>query len=176
MPSNNGYRIKNFQLNQNSKVILTNGDYWFESANFVQNSQLVIDGDVRIFILGNTEISGSQLNTASTGNLTIVAYGDISLNNQSIVNGYIYAANQLTLNNNSELNGRVTARQLTMSGSSRINQFEQQLYACFSDNFNRSSLGQNWIPYTSTGGFTPSLISNRLRLTEDQNNQATAVT
>ncbi|MBF4308229.1 lectin-like domain-containing protein, partial [Vibrio anguillarum] len=51
-----------------------------------------------------------------------------------------------------------------------------QLYACFSDNFNRSSLGQNWIPYTSTGGFTPSLISNRLRLTEDQNNQATAVT
>ncbi|MBF4277629.1 MSHA biogenesis protein MshQ [Vibrio anguillarum] len=176
LPSNNGYRIKNFQLNQNSKVILTSGDYWFESANFVQNSQLVIDGDVRIFILGNTEISGSQLNTASTGNLTIVAYGDISLNNQSIVNGYIYAANQLTLNNNSELNGRVTARQLTMSGSSRINQFEQQLYACFSDNFNRSSLGQNWIPYTSTGGFTPSLISNRLRLTEDQNNQATAVT
>ncbi|WP_214651718.1 hypothetical protein, partial [Vibrio anguillarum] len=85
MPSNNGYRIKNFQLNQNSKVILTSGDYWFESANFVQNSQLVIDGDVRIFILGNTEISGSQLNTASTGNLTIVAYGDISLNNQSIV-------------------------------------------------------------------------------------------
>ncbi|WP_100753359.1 DUF6701 domain-containing protein [Vibrio salilacus] len=176
LPNNNGYRIKNFQLNQNAKAILTSGDYWFESANFVQNSQLVIDGDVRIFILGNTEISGSQLNATSTGNLTIVAYGSISLNNQSIVNGYIYAADQLTLNNNSVLNGRVTAKQLTMSGSSRINQFEQQGYTCFSDDFNRSSLGQSWVPFTSTGNFTPRIVSDRLRLTEAIGNQATAVT
>nr|WP_217525777.1 DUF6701 domain-containing protein [Vibrio metschnikovii] len=176
LPNNNGYRIKNFQLNQNAKAILTSGDYWFESANFVQNSQLIIDGDVRIFILGNTEISGSQLNATSTGNLTIVAYGRISLNNQSIVNGYIYAADQLTLNNNSVLNGRVTAKQLTMSGSSRINQFEQQGYTCFTDDFNRSSLGQNWVPFTSSGNFTPSIVSDRLRLTEAVNNQATAVT
>ncbi|NAW70255.1 MSHA biogenesis protein MshQ [Vibrio sp. V26_P1S5P106] len=176
LPNNNGYRIKNFQLNQNAKAILSSGDYWFESANFVQNSQLVIDGDVRIFILGNTQISGSQLNATSTGNLTIVAYGSISFNNQSIVNGYIYAADQLTLNNNSVLNGRVTAKQLTMSGSSRINQFEQQGYTCFSDDFNRSSLGQSWVPFTSSGNFTPRIVSDRLRLTEDIGNQATAVT
>lgn len=181
LPNNNGYRIKNFQLNQNAKAILTSGDYWFKSANFAQNSQLVIDGDVRIFILGNTQISGSQLNATShnatsTGNLTIVAYGSISLNDRSIVNGYIYAADQLTLNNNSVLNGRVTAKRLTMSDSSRINQFEQQGYTCFSDDFNRSSLGQNWVPFTSSGSFTPSISSNRLRLTEAIKNQATAVT
>lgn len=53
---------------------------------------------------------------------------------------------------------------------------EQQGYACFTDDFNRSSLGQNWIAHTGRGNFTPSIISNRMRLTEAITNQATAVT
>lgn len=53
---------------------------------------------------------------------------------------------------------------------------EQQGYACFTDDFNRSSLGQSWIPYTSSGNFTPSIISNRMRLTEAITYQSTAVT
>ncbi|MBF4217786.1 MSHA biogenesis protein MshQ, partial [Vibrio anguillarum] len=101
---------------------------------------------------------------------------NLSLNGNTQVNGYVYIGNTLALNNSATINGRTTSRRLMMEGNTQINQNEQQGYACFEDDFNRSSLGQNWIPYTSTGSFTPSLISNRLRLTEDQNNQATAVT
>ncbi|HDZ9255033.1 TPA: MSHA biogenesis protein MshQ [Vibrio cholerae] len=47
---------------------------------------------------------------------------------------------------------------------------------CFSDDFNRPNLEQDWVPFTSGGNFTPRVVSNRLRLTEAIGNQATAVT
>ncbi|ELJ8717265.1 MSHA biogenesis protein MshQ [Vibrio cholerae] len=47
---------------------------------------------------------------------------------------------------------------------------------CFSDDFNRLNLEQDWVPFTSSGNFTPRVVSNRLRLTEAIGNQATAVT
>ncbi|WP_462099506.1 DUF6701 domain-containing protein [Vibrio cholerae] len=47
---------------------------------------------------------------------------------------------------------------------------------CFSDDFNRPNLEQDWVPFTSSGNFTPRVVSNRLRLTEAIGNQATAVT
>ncbi|WP_422636393.1 DUF6701 domain-containing protein [Vibrio metschnikovii] len=47
---------------------------------------------------------------------------------------------------------------------------------CFSDDFNRSNLEQDWVPFTSSGNFTPRIVSDRLRLTEAIGNQATAVT
>ncbi|HFG1638559.1 TPA: DUF6701 domain-containing protein [Vibrio cholerae] len=47
---------------------------------------------------------------------------------------------------------------------------------CFSDDFNRPNLEQDWVPFTSSGNFTPRVVGNRLRLTEAIGNQATAVT
>ncbi|EPO9887440.1 DUF6701 domain-containing protein [Vibrio cholerae] len=47
---------------------------------------------------------------------------------------------------------------------------------CFSDDFNRPNLEQDWVPFTSSGNFTPRVVSNRLSLTEAIGNQATAVT
>ncbi|NAW79862.1 MSHA biogenesis protein MshQ [Vibrio sp. V33_P6A3T137] len=176
LENTNPYRVKNFQLNQDSTAVLTSGDYFFESANFAQNGQLIIDGDVRIFIRNSVGINSSSFNPSGAGTLTVVAYDDIQLNGSSLINGYVYSAKQLTLNGSSTINGRVTVRQLRMNADSEINQFQQQGYACFTDNFNRSSLGQNWVPFTSSGNFTPSIASNRLRLTEAVNNQATAVT
>ncbi|EEX37984.1 MshQ [Vibrio metschnikovii] len=47
---------------------------------------------------------------------------------------------------------------------------------CFTDNFNRPELGQDWVAFKSIGDFTPRIVGNRLRLTEAIGNQATAVT
>ena len=47
---------------------------------------------------------------------------------------------------------------------------------CFSDNFNRSSLGNEWISSRFSGDFTPSVMAQRLLLTQDVVSQATATT
>lgn len=48
---------------------------------------------------------------------------------------------------------------------------------CFSDNFNRASLGANWATSNSKGGFNPAINTTagnqRLQLTQNANNQAT---
>ncbi len=47
---------------------------------------------------------------------------------------------------------------------------------CLSDNFNRSSLGSDWISSRFSGTFTPDIVSNRLLLTQNRNEQSTATT
>lgn len=44
---------------------------------------------------------------------------------------------------------------------------------CFSDNFNRASLGSDWVTSNSKGGFNPAINTNRLQLTQNVTNQAT---
>lgn len=48
---------------------------------------------------------------------------------------------------------------------------------CFSDNFNRTSLGADWVTSNSKGGFNPAINTSagnqRLQLTQNQNDQAT---
>ncbi|GAB2902697.1 MSHA fimbrial biogenesis protein MshQ [Uliginosibacterium flavum] len=47
---------------------------------------------------------------------------------------------------------------------------------CLSDNFNRSSgLGADWAAARVSGSFTPTIVSNRLRLTDTITNESTAV-
>lgn len=46
---------------------------------------------------------------------------------------------------------------------------------CVSDNFNRSSLGDDWVSVRVAGTFTPSIVGNRLRLTTADANQSTGV-
>ncbi|QIR13375.1 DUF6701 domain-containing protein [Shewanella aestuarii] len=51
-----------------------------------------------------------------------------------------------------------------------------RVLTCFADNFDRTNVGDNWIAARSSGQFTPSIVANRLKLTEAKNNQATSVT
>ncbi len=44
---------------------------------------------------------------------------------------------------------------------------------CFSDSFNRASLGADWATSNSKGGFNPAINTNRMQLTQNVTNQAT---
>ncbi|MCL1081712.1 DUF6701 domain-containing protein [Shewanella psychromarinicola] len=47
---------------------------------------------------------------------------------------------------------------------------------CFTDKFDRADLGTDWVTARSSGSFTPSIVSGRLRQTEAKTNQATSTT
>lgn len=47
---------------------------------------------------------------------------------------------------------------------------------CFSDDFQSQPLDEQWRVFSSSGNFTPSIINNRMRLTQALQNQATAST
>lgn len=53
---------------------------------------------------------------------------------------------------------------------------QQSGLQCFSDDFSAPSLSQQWKVFKSSGDFTPSVVGQRLRLTEAKVNQATAST
>ncbi len=174
--SSNGLaKIKQLEVG-NAIVRFTAGDYWIENLILNSNSIIEIEGDVRIFSYNDISLNSSIANSTSQGNLTMVAYKSFNMTSSSQINGYIYINDEIILNNNSKINGRVTARKLTMNSSTQINQNQQQGLTCFEDDFNRTSLGQNWVPFTSTGSFIPSIVSSRMRLTEALNNEATAAT
>ncbi|MCE9685910.1 MSHA biogenesis protein MshQ [Shewanella sp. AS16] len=52
----------------------------------------------------------------------------------------------------------------------------QQSLTCISDSFSGSTLGGNWVSSRSSGDFTPSVVDNKLRMTQAEVEQATAVT
>ncbi|MEH0389338.1 DUF6701 domain-containing protein [Vibrio mimicus] len=170
------YKIKSLDMGKSAKLVLSSGDYWIESLQFNADSEVVVNGDVRLFIQNNSDWNSAKINVSGSGNITIIGYNNITLNQLTQANAYVYAGGSLTLNNTSVINGRTTSRRLQMEGNTQINQNQQQGLTCFEDDFNRTSLGQNWVPFTSTGSFIPSIVSSRMRLTEALNNEATAAT
>jgi MSHA biogenesis protein MshQ len=47
---------------------------------------------------------------------------------------------------------------------------------CFTDNFDRASLGADWAVTRRNGTFDPAIVSNRMRMTQADRNQSTAAT
>ncbi len=52
----------------------------------------------------------------------------------------------------------------------------EPVFQCFTDNFDRTDLGDDWVVSNSRGNFTPSIVSNRLQVTQAVTNQATSST
>ncbi|MEZ9369618.1 DUF6701 domain-containing protein [Shewanella sp. 10N.286.51.B2] len=52
----------------------------------------------------------------------------------------------------------------------------EPLTQCFTDDFTRSDVGDDWVVSESRGGFIPAIVNSRLRITEAAGNQATSST
>ncbi|MFE8713067.1 DUF6701 domain-containing protein [Aeromonas allosaccharophila] len=171
------YRIQKIEAGSGAKLILPSGDYWIDQLTLNQGAEIEVQGDVRIFVNQAAQLNGAVLNRSSTGSLLLFGYQDITLNNDTLLNGYVYSDQGLVMNNTSVVNGRTASRSLTMASNSAINDqaFTPSL-TCFNDSFSSGSLSSDWVVKTSSGSFTPSIVSGRLRLTQAVGNQATSTT
>jgi MSHA biogenesis protein MshQ len=171
------YRIQKLELGIGAKVVLPTGEYWVDQLKLSQGAEIEIQGDVKLFVNQVIEMNGAVLNRSNLGSLILFGYQDIVLNSDTLINGYVYSDKSLTMNNSAVINGRTTSRSLTMASSSAINdQSFIPALTCFSDNFSSSTLSSDWVVKTSSGSFTPSIVSGRLRLTQAASNQATSTT
>ncbi|WP_257982815.1 DUF6701 domain-containing protein [Shewanella sp. GutDb-MelDb] len=115
------YFFRSLALGSGATLVLPAGDYWFESLTLNLNSNIVLEGDVRIFLNSGTSFNGAKVNQNGQHHLTIIAYNSVSMSSGAIVHGNIFSDANVSMNNASSADGRVTARNLTMSGGSVIN-------------------------------------------------------
>ncbi|MFQ2018081.1 DUF6701 domain-containing protein [Aeromonas veronii] len=171
------YRIQKLEAGSGAKLVLPSGDYWIDQLTLNQGAEIEVQGDVRIFVNQATQFNGAVLNRSSMGSLLLFGYQNITLNSDTLLNGFVYSDQALVMNNTSVINGRTTSRSLTMASNSAINDqaFTPSL-TCFNDNFSSGSLSSDWVVKTSSGSFTPSIVSGRLRLTQAAGNQSTSTT
>ncbi|MFM5539236.1 DUF6701 domain-containing protein [Aeromonas veronii] len=171
------YRIQKLEAGSGAKLVLPSGDYWIDQLTLNQGAEIEVQGDVRIFVNQATQFSGAVLNRSSMGSLLLFGYQNITLNSDTLLNGFVYSDQALVMNNTSVINGRTTSRSLTMASNSAINDqaFTPSL-TCFNDNFSSGSLSSDWVVKTSSGSFTPSIVSGRLRLTQAAGDQSTSTT
>ncbi|MFQ6371849.1 DUF6701 domain-containing protein [Shewanella sp. YIC-542] len=174
------YFVKSMALGNNATVTMAPGDYWIETLALNQGARLVFEGDSRLFVMNEAQLTGATMDVASGGRLTVVAYGSLSLNSGSVINGWVYADDRVNLNNQGQINGRVTSRHLTMNTSTQINDTSygpaQPTLGCFTDDFSSSAISDNWAIKVLGASRAPSIVGNRLRLTSAINNQAIAST
>ena len=122
--SQNEYFINNINIGSGSEIILSEGDYWVNSMTIGQNSSIVLAGNVRIFV-NSGSLNGGRINETNDYKLQLISYNGLSMTSGAIIGGQVYTDSSMTMyNNNTAVNGRVTARYLTMGGTSSVNDVE----------------------------------------------------
>lgn len=115
------YYFNKIEAGNGAKLIFPAGDYWIDSLILNQNAEIVLQGDVRLFIGSDSELNNGKINAVNSSALQLIAYKNLTLNTGSVIGGYIYSDEKLTLNNNSIINGRVTSKYLWLNSNNQIN-------------------------------------------------------
>lgn len=184
------FYIDRLDLGYRATLVLGSGDYWINDLNFDGSEVRVFipaGNQVRLFVNAQVTVSYRtvlnyrDLNTPGTPDqLFIYAYNDFRIDNQVVTPAYLYSRSDFRLGNVATLRGAVTARNVTLDSSGARVIFAApptQTLTCFNDGFGRASLGADWVTTRRSGSFDPGIVgSSRLRLTNDTNNVATAVT
>jgi MSHA biogenesis protein MshQ len=115
------YYFNKIAAGNGAKLVFPAGDYWIDSLTLNQNAEIVLQGDVRLFIGSDSQLNGAKINAGNSYNLQLIAYNNLTLNSGSVIGGNIYSDETLTLNNSSIINGRVTSEYLQLNDNSQIN-------------------------------------------------------
>jgi len=175
----------------NINFYFTGGDHWINDLTLSgTNDQFIFDSGTAANLYVNSDLTiTGQMNINSGGaanNLMLLAFGAVSLTDNATLNAIVYVnSDDFTLANQTVLTGAVSAVNVVMKDNSKI--IYQAYggswpgvcdtnYTCFTDNFNRSSVGSDWVINASSSSTKPSLVSNRLRMTTNTTNQATSAT
>lgn len=150
------YKVPSVEVGGGAKLVLSEGDYWFKSL--VLNgkreiageivieiaSEIEVKGNVRLFIHDNAVWTRTKINVSGSGTLTVIAYGNLQLNESVNLHAYLYVAEELTLNKTAQIHGRTTSRRLFMEGDTQINQAEQQTSSIDHFRFTLPKQGLTW--------------------------------
>jgi MSHA biogenesis protein MshQ len=115
------YYFNKIAAGKGAKLVFPAGDYWIDSLTLNQNAEIVLQGDVRLFIGSDSELNNGKINAGNSYTLQLIAYNDLTLNSGSVIGGYIYSDDTLSLNNESIIKGRVTSKYLQLNSNSKIN-------------------------------------------------------
>ncbi|MBL0628085.1 DUF6701 domain-containing protein [Aeromonas jandaei] len=139
---NSGISIKVLDLGsgrggRNYTVKLAAGDYWIETLNMNNDTSIVVDGPVRMFVKNLNMGSASYINSPGSNiagdisKLLMVVYDSAYLSNGSTLSGMVYQADSsvqtINLSSASYLMGRVNGKSVVVGNNSRI---DSQSFQC----------------------------------------------
>ncbi|WP_169047245.1 DUF6701 domain-containing protein [Aeromonas salmonicida] len=175
--SKSEYLLRTLTIRDGGKAILNAGDYFINTLNLFSGSIIEARGQVRIFVNNSTDLENASVIHTDGGSVLLFGYSNITLNSSSRVDGYVYSHQSVTMAGSSVINGRVSARNLFMYTTSVINDSaETPLSQCFTDDFARSTVGDNWVVAQRNNSELPSIQQGRLRMTRNIGDQATSAT
>ena len=171
------YVIKGLTVSGN--VELPAGNTYIIDGDFSMNQSATLSvvgsGETKLYIQGGFT-AHNQSSLTGNSNLDVYISGDMYITADVNVQGSFYVAGNLTMENNTVLIGRVAAKNVTMNMNSKVIYDDLSSLQCYSDNFNRTELGNDWIYSSVTGSSSPYINSNRLNVTQDKGNQASSIT
>ncbi|MCL1075326.1 DUF6701 domain-containing protein [Shewanella dokdonensis] len=175
------YVIRGLTFYNDSKLTLLAGKTYIIDGTLNINSgaiSVVGSGSTKLYINGDYRSDGASTLSGDSA-LDVYVSGNMTMTSTSQTQGSFYVEGDVTLENNSIITGQVSARNVNIKSGSKI------IYAgsspvtpltCFTDNFTSNTLGDNWVAARSSGNFIPSIVNQRLRLTQNIVNQATSAT
>lgn len=118
-------------------VKLAAGDYWIETLKMNNDTSIIVDGSVRIFVKNLDMGSASYINSPGSNisgdisKLLMVVYDSAYLANGSTLSGMVYQADSsaktINLSSASYLMGRVNGKSVVLGNNSRI---DSQSFQC----------------------------------------------